>query len=197
MRTTIKNCIRQCDICVQRKAPEPTANNGTATIQTLEVSEPFTFCALDYMGLLPESSRGNKHILVLMDHFTKWCEAFFTSDQKAATVAKILVDRVLSRFGPPVVLHSDQGANFESTLMLEVCDIMGITRSRTIAYYPQCDGEEERQNRTLQNMLAAFCAKHDHDWDLWLDAVVFLSNTSRQKSIQTSPYEIVFGRMPK
>ena len=83
-------------------------------------SEPFTFWALDYMGPLPETHRGNKHILVLMDHFTKWCEAFPTPDQKASTVAKILVDRVFSRFGPPVVLHSDQGANFESTLMHEV-----------------------------------------------------------------------------
>ena len=96
MRTTIENYIRQCDICVQRKAPSPTANNGKAPIQTLEVSEPFTFWALDYMGPLPESGRGNKHILVLMDHFTKWCEAFPTPDQKAVTVAKILVDRVFS-----------------------------------------------------------------------------------------------------
>ena len=55
MRTTIENYIRQCDICVQRKAPAPTANNGTGPIQTLEVSEAFTFWALDYMGPLQES----------------------------------------------------------------------------------------------------------------------------------------------
>ena len=126
MRETVENYIRQCDICAKRKAPAPTANNGTAPLQSLQVSEPFTFWALDYMGPLPETHRGNKHILVLMDHFTKWCEAFPTPDQKASTVAKILVDRVFSRFRPPVVLHSDQGANFESTLMHEVCDVMGI-----------------------------------------------------------------------
>ena len=132
-----------------------------------------------------------------MDHFTKWCEAFPTPDQKASTVAKILVDRVFSRFGLPVVLHSDQGANFESTLMHEVCDVMGITTTRTTAYHPQCDGQVERQNRTLQDMLAAFCTKHDNDWDLWIDAAVFAYNTSRQESLQTSPYEIVFGRIPR
>ncbi len=197
MRKSVADYIRQCDICVRRKAPAPTANNGKAPLQNLEVSEPFTFWALDYMGPLPESSQGNKHILVLMNHFTKWCEAFPTRDQRASTVAKILVDRVFSRFGPPVVLHSDQGANFESTLMHEMCDIMGITKSRTTAYHPQCDGQVERQNRTLQDMLAAFCAEHDYDWDLWLDAVVFAYNTSRQESIQTSPYELVFGRTPR
>ena len=197
MRKTVENYIRQCDICAKRKAPAPTANNGTAPLQSLQVSEPFTFWALDYMGPLPETHRGNKHLLVLMDHFTKWCEAFPTPDQKASTIAKILVDRVFSRFGPPVVLHSDQGANFESTLMHEVCDVMGITKTRTTAYHPQCDGQVERQNRTLQDMLAAFCTKHDNDWDLWIDAAVFAYNTSRQESLQTSPYEIVFGRIPR
>ena len=55
----------------------------------------------------------------------------------------------------------------------------------------------EGQNRTLQDMLAAFCTKHDNDWDLWIDAAVFAYNTSRQESLQTSPYEIVFGRIPR
>jgi transposase InsO family protein len=135
------------------------------------------------MGPLPETNCGNKHILVLMDHFTKWCEAFPTPDQKASTVAKILVDRVFSRFGPPVVLHSDQGANVESRLMHEVCDVMGIKKTRTTAYHPQCDGQVERQNRTSQDMLMAFCTKHGNDWDLWLNAVVFAYNTSRQESL--------------
>jgi len=95
-------------------------------MQTIEVGEPFTFWALDYMGPITETVRGNKHILVVMDHFSKWCEAFPTKDQKASTVAQTLVSKVFSRFGPPVVLHSDQGSNFESNLMHEICDIMGV-----------------------------------------------------------------------
>jgi hypothetical protein len=81
--------------------------------------------------------------------------------------------------------------------MHEVCDIMGITKTRTTAYHPQCDGQVERQNRTLQDMLVAFCTKHGNDWDLWLNAVVFAYNTSRQESLQTSPFEVVFGRIPR
>ena len=73
MRESVENYIRQCDICSKRKAPAPTANNGTAPLQSLQVSEPFKFWALDYMGPLPETHRGNKHIFVLMYHFTKWC----------------------------------------------------------------------------------------------------------------------------
>ena len=73
------------------KSPQTTNKNNTP-LQSIEASESFKFWALEYMGPLPETGRGNKHILVLMDHFelTEWCEAFPTSDQKASTVAKLL-----------------------------------------------------------------------------------------------------------
>ena len=149
---------------------------------------------MDYMGPLPETSRGNRHILVAMDHFSKWCEAFPTKDQKATTVSNILINKVFSRLGPPVVLHSDQGANFESNLLHEVCDLMGIAKTRTTAYHSQCDGLVERQNRTLQDMLAAFASEHRDDWDLWIDSAVFAYNTSCHESTRYSPYELIFGR---
>ena len=66
---------------------------------------PFIFWAMDYMGPLPETSQGNKHLLVLMDHFTKWCKVFPTRDQKAHTIAEILVSKVFSRFDLPAVLY--------------------------------------------------------------------------------------------
>ena len=84
-------------------------------------------------------------------------------------------------------MHSDQGANVESTLMHEVCDAIGITKTRTTAHHPQCDGQVELRDktaRTLQDMLVAFCTKHGNDWvDLWINAVVFAYNTSRQESL--------------
>ena len=59
---------------------------------------------------------------------------------------------------------------------------MGITKTRITAYQPQCDGQVQRQNKTLQVMLAAFCNKDDNDQDLWIDAVVLAYNPSRQES---------------
>ena len=194
MRQTVEDYIASCQVCSQHNQQ---ASSGKAPLKPIEVGEPFTFWAMEYMGPLPVTTRGNKHILVVMDHFTKWCEAFATKDQKASTVADILVSKVFSRFGPPAVLHSDQGANFESNLMHEICNLMGITKSRTTAYHPQCDGLVERQNRTLQAMLTAFSSKHKDDWDLWLDSVVFAYNTSRHESLGISPYEMVFGRLPR
>ena len=76
-------------------------HHNKAPPQIIEVNEPFVFWAMDFMGPLPETARGNKHILVIMDHFTKWCAAFPTQDQRASTVAELLVSRVFSWFEPP------------------------------------------------------------------------------------------------
>lgn len=194
MANQIRDFVKTCSQCAQSKL-DP--NHRKAPLQSIEVSEPFVFWAMDYMGPLPETTRGNRHLLVVMDHFTKWCEVFSTKDQKATTVAQLLVSRVFSRFGPPTVLHSDQGRNFESNLMQEVCNLMGIHKSRTTAYHPQCDGLVERQNRTLQDMLSSFVSEHRDDWDLWIDLAVYAYNTSSHESTGFSPYELVFGRVAR
>jgi len=194
MAVQIKDFVRSCPVCAQTKL---NSQHGKAPLQPIEVNEPFVFWAMDYMGPLPETARGNKHLLVVMDHFTKWCEVFPTQNQRASTVADILVNRVFSRFGPPTIIHSDQGRNFESNLMQEVCSLMGIHKSRTTAYHPQCDGQVERQNHTLQEMLAAFVSEHKDDWDSWVSLAVYAYNTSCHESTGFSPYELVFGRSPR
>ena len=101
IRRSVQEYIKQCAACTKRKTPN---DNNKAPQQTIEVGEPFTFWAMDIWALYPRH-HGNRHISVAMDHFSKWCEAFPTKDQKATTVSNILINKVFSRFGPPVVLH--------------------------------------------------------------------------------------------
>ena len=95
---------------------------------------------------------------------------------------------------PPTIIHSDQGRNFESNIMQEICRFMRIHKSRTIAYRPQCDGPVERQNMTIQEILASFVSQHQDDWDNWVSLAVFAYNTSRNQSNGFSPCEMAFGR---
>ena len=74
---------------------------------------------------------------------------------------------------------------------------MSISKTRTSAYHPQCDGQVERQNRTLQDMLSTFVSHHSTEWDQWLDPIVFAYNTSKQESTGYSPYEIRRGSSQK
>ena len=179
MNSQLHDFVKNCQVCA-RTILDP--NHKMAPLQSITVNEPFVFWAMDYMGPLPETTQGNKHLLVIMDHFTKWCEVFPTKDQKARTVAEILVSRVFSRFGPPTVIHSDQDRNFGSKLIHEICCFMGIHKSRTSAYHPQCDGLVELQNRTLQDMLTSYVSEHQHDWDRWVDLVAYAYNTSTHAS---------------
>jgi len=80
-------------------------------------------------------------------------------DQEAVTVAWKLVDGIC-RFSPPEQLHTDQGKQFESSLLQEICKILNTSKSRTTAYHPQCGGLVERFNRTLQDMLATTIKDH-------------------------------------
>ncbi|KAJ8348153.1 hypothetical protein SKAU_G00267420 [Synaphobranchus kaupii] len=71
---------------------------------------------------------------------TSWPEAFAIPDQSAATTAERLVEEMFTRFGAPAELHSDQGRNFESQLMAEVCKLLGVTKTRTTPLHLQSDG---------------------------------------------------------
>ena len=95
---------------------------------------------------------------------------------------------------PPTVIQSDQGKNFDSIIMHEIYNLMGLKKTHTTAYHPQCDRLVERQNRTLQDVITNFISERSLDWNQWLDQAVFAYNTSVHESTKMSPYEMVFGR---
>ena len=108
---------------------------------------------MDILGPLPLTPRENQYVLVVTDYFTKWTESYAIPDQTAPTVAEKLVAEFISRYGVPRQLHSDQGTNFESKVMAEVCKLLDIEKTRTTPLHPQLHGQVERYNRTLIEML--------------------------------------------
>ena len=121
--------------------------------------------AVDILGSLPVTPQGNCYVLVVMDYFTKLAETFSIPDQEAKTIAAQLVDDFFLRFSPPEHFHSDQGRQFESTLVAEICKCLGIKKTRTTAYHPQSDRLVERFNHTLQNMLAMMLESYPTMWE--------------------------------
>ena len=120
------------------------------------------------MGPLPLSSTGNRYIIVITDLFSKWVEAFSVKSTDTETLATLLVNEVICRLGVPHYIHSNQGANLTSNLMVVICECLGIEQTRTSAYHPQGNGQVERFNRTLESMLAIVVNDHQTDWDLHL-----------------------------
>ena len=101
------------------------------------------------------------------------------------------------RFSPPEQLHSDQGKQFESAVLQEVCEILGMRKSRTSPYHPQCDGLVERYNRTLLDMLATTAQHHPFNWEDQLPKVCMAYNTSVHASTGYTPFYLMFGRQAR
>lgn len=113
---------------------------------------------------------------------------------KAATVAKIFINEIVARHGAPSTLLSDQGANFTSDLIAEICKFFQTIKQQTAPYNPKCDGLVERFNRTLCDMLKAYSNTNQSNWDLYLPIVLFAYRTSEQATTKRSPFELLYGR---
>ncbi|XP_038068625.1 uncharacterized protein K02A2.6-like [Patiria miniata] len=134
--------------------------------------------------------------MVVGDYCTKWMEAFPLPDATAVTVAHTLVTEFVCRFGVPQELHSDQGTNFESEVFREMCQILGISKTRTTAYNPKSDGMVERFNKTLVNIVAMLLdpRRRQKDWDEFLPFATFAYRCTPQDSIGESPNMMMLGR---
>ena len=161
-RRDVEDCCRQCDQCAAKKGPP---GQSHALLQQFPVGEPMERLGVDIVGPFPVTDSGNRWILTAMDYFTKWPEAYALPDQEAETVADALVGGIISRFGAPQSIHSDQGRNFESWTFAELCKRLGVEKTRTTPLRPLSDGLVERFNKTLKQQLAIVTSKHQRDWE--------------------------------
>ena len=191
MKKDIKNWIDTCTICAGKKNPQPRVAPLHSITQPVK---PFDMIGMDFIGPLPTTDDGNKHILVFTDYATRWVEAFPTADQKASTVAKILIEEIICRHSAPVTLLSDQGRNFMSDLISEVCNYFKIKKINTTSYHPQCNGLTEKFNDTLCKMLASYCNDNQTDWDTYIPIVLFAYRTSVHKTTGETPLRLLCGR---
>ena len=193
MKEDVRSFIRKCEACARRKS---TGKKRRAPLQQRRSGSPMERIALDILGPLPETNDGNKYIMVVGDYYTKFVEAYPIPDEKASTVAPKLVEEFMCRYGVPREIHTDQGRNFESQLFKEVCQILGIKKTRTTPYNPKSDGMIERFNRTLLDMLVTLIdpGKNQRDWDKHVPLATAAYRSAVHETTQETPNMVMFGR---
>ena len=178
--------------CVRRKHPV----NQVAPLQNVFTTQPMELVCMDYLTL--ETSKGGfENILVVTDHFTKYSQAYPTRNQTAKMTAQVLYNNFIVHYGFPARLHSDQGRNFESKVIKELCVLGGIEKSRTTPYHPMGNDQCERFNRTLLEMLGTLETDQKVDWKTYVAPLVHMYNSTQHDTTGFSPYFLLFGREPR
>ena len=189
MADDVKDWLSQCVACIKRKSPvgrhHPLGNIPT--------SHHWDRIAMDILDVCDPTPEGFRYILVIADYFSKWTEAFPMKNKCADTVADILVENIILRFGMPLVIHSDQGREFENGLMKSLCALLGCTKTRTAPYHPESDGMIERFNRTCLMMLSMFVNDRRDNWHELLPFIMHAYRTSVHESTGYSPFRLMMG----
>ena len=185
-----RSVTHHCKVCIKcqfSKAAPP----KPVPLQPIVATRPWEMVGVDILKV-PMSTKGNQYLLVAQDYYSKWPFAKPMQDQKAERIVQILKDEVFTVVGPPQKLHSDQGRNFESRLLKDLCEAFGVQKSHTTPYHPMGDGLVERMNRSLLSLLRTYVERESQ----WEELYLYVYRTTKHSSTGFSPFEVLFGLNP-
>ena len=193
MSREVTEKIKKCERCTLAEAKQP-----IAPLKPILATMPMELVHLDYTTIEvdtdPRKSPELVEVLVVQDHFTKFMMAFLTKNTTTMEVAKCLYNHLFSLFGPPEHILTDQGRNFCSALLRDLCKLLGIKKLRTSVRRPQGNGQCERACQTLKRMIGKLDKNKKQEWPKHLASIVMAYNGTRSAVSGYSPFYMMFGR---
>ena len=183
---TVKNCV----VCQLNNASHGTQTTG----KRHRGDRPGIYWEIDFTEIKP-GKYGYKYLLVFIDTFSGWAEAFPTKKGTAQIVAKKILEEILRRYGFPVMIGSDNGPAFTAKVSQGLASILGANWKLHCAYQPQSSGQVERMNRTLKETLTKLTMETGTNWVVLLPYALFWAHNSPYK-LGLTPYEIMYGKPP-
>ena len=188
--------VRLCATCQKNK---PRTQLPAGLLQPVELPEDrWQVVTMDFITQLPRTKAGHDAILVMVDKMTKMVHfAPTTTTCTAQMTAKLFVHYVVRTHGVPAKIITDRGPQFAGQFSEAVWKAIGTRQALSTAYHPQTDGQTERVNRVLEDMLRHYVSSSQDDWDELLDMAEFAVNNAHQETIGTSPFILKYGFSPR
>ena len=193
MATDVKAHIRTCERCTCFKLPQERVE-----MKTITVSYPLKLIHRDFLTTGTRND-GNKNVsvLIVMDHFTRYVVVYVTPKQTAPIVAKVLWENFLVNIGWTEKILTDQGKNFESSLVRELCELAGVKKLRTTPYHPETNGQCECFNQMLINMVGTLPTHAKKNWQEWVSTFVSAYDSTVSSATGFTPYFLMCGHHPQ
>jgi hypothetical protein len=136
-----------------------------APLHPVIIISPFTKWGVEFMDCNPTSTEGNKHIIMVIDYFTKWIEAMPTVKSDEKTVSFFVFNQIIAQFGIPCEIVTD---HFQNEMMEELSSKLGFKYAHSYPYYPQENGQVEAVNKSLKTILQKIVSESKSDWHIML-----------------------------
>ena len=190
MQRDIEYYVRKQCSCIKSKRPNVP---DKAPLVPITSTYPFEMVSMDFLHL-DRCKGGYEYALIVCDHFTRYTQIYATKNKSARSAAECIFNKFILQFGLPRRIHHDQGGEFQNRLFARLHQLTGIESSRTTPYHPEGDGQPERMNRTLINMLKCLEESEKKDWSKHLSKLSFAYNSMVNKSTGYSPFYLIYGR---
>ena len=195
MSQALLKAVANCGRCIQYEA-----KGQLLPMQPIICTEPMELVHIDYVGMEVTVATNKKpvvkHVLVVVDHFMRYVQAFVTKNHTARTTARVLHNNYYSVFGFLQHLMSDQGTEFCGKIIAVMCSLLGVEKIRTTPYHPQTNGSAERVHQMLQRMIGKLDPEKRKKWPAHIGSIIIAYNSTRSLVTGFSLYYLMFGRRP-
>ena len=194
MSRDVENFVKGCQICTKFKK---IGNLRPAPLRHFpDVSAPFERIHVDLVGPMGVSCNSYKYIMTVIDTLTKYLITIPLKSKEAREVAHSLYEKVICVHGVPRTMISDQGGEFVNNVLSTMCDTLGLVHSKITAFHPAANGQCERANYTIVNILRTLVEGNISIWDKMLPVATFAYNTAYHRVIKEAPFYLLYLRDP-